>query len=118
MSHNLRFENNYVEEIYKKRKQITKLQEEIDIEINDIKSQLRKNGMLYASTDKFTLYLKHRYTANQMFIKLLEDKNMIQYITKSVTAKDFEDAVSVLNLNELGRYRDMSCEMLYINKKR
>ena len=118
MAHNLRFKNDYIEEIYKKRKQVSKLQQEIENEVHEIKSQLRKNGMLYAATDKFTLYLKQRYSANKMFIKLLEDKGMMQYITKSVTAKDFADAISILKLNDLSNYRDLSCEMLYINKKR
>lgn len=117
MSHNLKFENEYIEEIYKKRKQVSKLKQEIDKEILEIKTQLKRNGMLYASTDKFALYLNYRYKANEFFIKLLEDKNMVNYITKVVTAENFKQSSEVLGIKDLSKYREISCETLYINKK-
>lgn len=93
----LYFDEELVQQLYLKRKQLLKLQLEVEQMNKFIKDSMINNHMLYSATKHFNLHLDVKNKPTSNFITLLEDNNLTPLIYKHCYKDNF-----ILGCNKLG----------------
>lgn len=115
-NYNFYFEESFIEELYTKRMQLKKLQDEVEEMSKRVKNKLYEKGMLYAGTEKYSIYLEPCHKPKENFIQLLKEINRTDLIKESCYMRDLESICEELKLDK-NLYRTFNFDKLYIDKK-
>ena len=115
----LYFEEEIIQQLYLKRKQLNKLQKEVDELTSQIKGSLQLNHMFYASTKNFTLYLNPKNKPTSNFIQMLENNGLENLVYKHCYKDNFILGCNKLDIpkEEYSNYQELWYYTLSINKK-
>lgn len=111
-----RFDERYIEDYFKKRREMNRLKNEVDATSKEIKKILTQHGMLYASTNNYNIMMTQTHKVSNEFIQVLKDNNMNNFIVETCYLPRLQEASTILGIDPTP-YKEIYNHVLKISKK-